>query len=423
MVKTDRFGNEIDRTVGYARGKILASSVSERMRLVQGQRVATQRLKERGQDSISIFTGNLRCFPVDTERMAIACEEWLGPGLEEDAFQAAALHHLSGTPSIHTAALFNRSSGALISAIWALSDGKPVVSAVPRGSKSHASISRGCYAARVDLHECDSVERFAALVEAHCPRLIIVTTVSSNLDRVPEDDIKAYIDIGRRAGAITFVDDAYGARIRPILHEGTAALQLGADLVVTNSDKAGMIGPRSGVMAGVEDYITRTAAKASECGMEARAPTLAGVTQSLQMFQREWLLEEAALGQLLTNLFEQRFDPSVVQRSDLGPVIYEDDLFEIIAAQAGKHPADLAIVPAEASSALGMILLRDHGVLTTNTHGQPAAKVSLRLRPTPDGIRRLGGLNQLVIALDHSIKTLAAMLDDVPALSMLLIGK
>src|SRR5690606_21629957 len=114
------------------------------------------------------------------------------------------------------------------------------------------------------------------------------------------------------------------------------------------------------------------------------------------MFDPAWLREEAAMGEQLTVLFERKFGRQRVLRSDLGPIIVEDDLVEMVLERAGLKAADTSLVPAEVTSALGAILLRDHGVLTTNTHGQPGAKVSLRLRPTPEGVERLGGLAAVV---------------------------
>lgn len=421
--RTDRFGNPVDPTVGYARGEILKSSVEERQRLVHAQRIATRRLERQGRDSIAIFTGNLRTFPMQADHMSTVCDEWTGPGLVDEAFQEAAVRHVGGTRPMHTATLLNRTSGGLIAAIGALSQGRPVVSAVPAASKSHASVSRGSYAARVELVESDSAEGLRQAVATHEPALVLITTVSSNLDRLPEADIAAMVDIARQRGAVVLIDDAYGARIRPILHGGAHALALGADLVITNCDKAGMVGPRAGLLAGRDALVQRVAAKAAEFGSEARSPIIAAVTESLRMFDPAWLREEAAMGEQLTVLFERKFGRQRVLRSDLGPIIVEDDLVEMVLERAGLKAADTSLVPAEVTSALGAILLRDHGVLTTNTHGQPGAKVSLRLRPTPEGVERLGGLAAVVDAVERSLDTLAAMMKHPDAVASLVIGK
>ncbi|KCV26794.1 hypothetical protein L489_0638, partial [Bordetella bronchiseptica 00-P-2730] len=169
--------------------------------------------------------------------------------------------------------------------------------------------------------------------------------------------------------------------------------------------------------------VQRVAAKAAEFGSEARSPIIAAVTQSLQMFDPAWLREEAAMGEQLTVLFERKFGRRRVLRSDLGPIIVEDDLVEMALERAGLTAADTSLVPAEVTSALGAILLRDHGVLTTNTHGQPGAKVSLRLRPTPEGVARVGGLATVVQAVERSLGTLAAMMKNPDAVASLVIGK
>lgn len=407
--------------VGYARGTILRSSVEESQRLAHAQRLATQRLAEKGATSISVFTGNQRAFPALPEDLELRCEEWFGPGIVQDELKAAVLTHMdAGTEN--EIAMFNRSSACIIALITALSAGRAVVSGVPAGSRSHASVKRGCGLAQVELHEHSDMDGFRHALALHEPALAIVTTVTSNLDRLDEVIIGRMIDAAREAGAIAFVDDAYGARIRPILHGGTSAMRLGADLALTNGDKAGLVGPRAGILVGRADLVPRVAAQAAEFGMEARGPIVAAMMRSLQAFDPELLREERRLGQVLTRLMRDRYGEDIVSSSDLGPIIDENDMLRLVLKRAGK-PQDVAdIVPAEATSALGVLLLRDHGILTTNTHGQPGAKVSLRLRPTPEALKTLGDMQTVVDALDDCIDQLASLMNDKNRLSELILG-
>src|SRR5690606_6642121 len=133
--------------------------------------------------------------------------------------------------------------------------------------------------------------------------------------------------------------------------------------------------------------IPKVAAQAAEFGMEARAPIMAAVMRSLQAFEPELLREERRLGEELTTLMRKRYGETVVLSSDLGPVIHEDDMLRIVLQRSDEPNHVPSIVPIEATAALGMLLLRDHGILTTNTHGQPGAKASLRLRPTPEALK------------------------------------
>lgn len=417
----DSFGNLIDPTVGYARGHIISSSVEENQRLVHGQAVATRRLVEKGATSITVLTGNQRAFPALPEDLELHCEEWLGPGVIRDELKAEIIKHMDGDDS-HDFAMFNRSSAGIIALIGALSGGRTVVSGVPAGSRSHTSVVHGCRIAQAELREYDDLEEFSQAFDRYDAKLAIITPVTSNLDRLDEVVIRAMIQSAQRAGAIAFVDDAYGARIRPILHGGTSAMRMGADLALTNGDKAGLIGPRAGVLIGRVDLIPKVAAKGSEFGMEARAPILLGMMRSLKSFTPDLLIAEQQLGQTLTSLMRERFGEDSVATSDLGPVIDENDMLRLVLQRAGKAVDQVNIVPVEATAALGMLLLRDHGMLTTNTHGQPGAKASLRLRPTPETLERVGEMRVVVDALDNCIDQLACMIDDIRGLSNLILG-
>ncbi len=415
---TDRFGHVTDPGVGYARGQIIRSSVEEALRLRQGQRLATARVVSHGPGSISIFTGNQRDFPIRPEDLASLCEEWVGPGMVADDLHAVAIEHMGGRPTDQVA-VFNRTSAGIIAAIVALGEGRPVVSFVPEGGRSHASVIRGCGISASRLVEIDRFEALAGAIDRESPALVVITTVTSSLESLADEHIRKAVQFAQGAGALAFLDDAYGARIRPVLHGGSRGLELGADLSITNCDKAGLSGPRAGLVAGRPSVVTRVQAKASEFGMEARAPIVVGALRTLQRYSPEILLDEARAGKDLSVALAEELGSRVVA-SSLGPVVDENDVLSMLLELSGKSVA--AVVPAEATAALGMVLLRDHGILTTNTHGQPGARVSLRFKPTLDALPRIGGISNVVKAVAASFATLAPMIDDHDKLAALILG-
>ncbi|MEM8949721.1 MAG: selenocysteine synthase, partial [Pseudomonadota bacterium] len=242
------------------------------------------------------------------------------------------------------------------------------------------------------------------------PALVIVTTVTSTLARMSDEAAATAVQKAKAAGAVVFLDEAYGARLRPILHGGAKSLILGADLAITNADKAGLSGPRAGIIAGAAAPVLATLAKASELGQEARAPIAAGAMRSLQRFDPEDLLQEARDGQAIAEALAARFGNDIVQRSDLGPMLDEQDVMALLLDRIGRPEASL--VPAEATALIGMILLRDHGVLTVNTHGAPGGRVSIRLKPTAGALDAVGGAAALVDALERTLDILAERWDD-----------
>jgi len=420
-VKTDSFGNEIDPTVGFARGSIIRSSIDEALRLRHAQAVAANRVKSLGAESIGVFTGNQRDFPIEPGDISTLCEEWVGPGLEAEALRQVAIGHMGGKGD-DAVATFNRTSAGIIATIVALADGKPVVSVVPLGGRSHASVIRGSKIAGVQMVEIQGDKGWLAAIEKNTPALVVITTVTSSLERLDDHITTDITQYAHALGATVFLDEAYGARLRTVLHGGQLSLQMGADIAITNCDKAGLSGPRAGVLVGRTDLVTAAAAKGAEFGMEARAPIAAAVFRSLQKYQPDDLRKESAAGQQLAGVLEEKLGKEVVQRSDLGPMVDEDAVLRILLKLAGKEKSKPTIAPCEATSALGMVLLQDHGVLTVNTHGQPGARVSLRLKPTLDALDRVGGFDAVVNAVMASLDKVAKIIDDREAIKQLIVG-
>jgi L-seryl-tRNA(Ser) seleniumtransferase len=418
---TDSLGNPLDPIVGFARGKIIRSSVDEARRLRQAQTVAAERIRRLGPTSIGVFTGNQREFPLKVEDLATNCEEWVGPGLYAEELRQVAIEHMGGQPGDMVAAV-NRTSAGIIATVVALADGKPVVSVVPPGGRSHASVIRGCGIAKVTLYEVQGDKDWVTAIEEHAPALVVVTTVTSSLEYLDDDVAMDVAALAKSRGAAVLLDEAYGARMRPVLRGGVKSLLLGGDVAITNCDKAGLSGPRSGLLVGRPKLITRISAKASEFGMEARAPIAASALRSLQRFSPKDLLEEAESGKQLAAVLRERMGSELVAVSDLGPMIEEDLALKEVFRRAGRNVADTDIVPCEITSALGMVLLRDHGILTVNTHGQPGARVSVRLKPTHGAIERAGGMSKVVDAMVSSFDEVARYVDRPKDLAELVLG-
>ncbi|RCW66128.1 selenocysteine synthase [Pseudorhodoferax soli] len=418
---TDSFGNTLDPVVGFARGEIIKSSVDEARRLRNGQNIAADRVRRLGPESIGVFTGNQREFPLKVEDLNTHCEEWVGPGLFADALRDIAIEHMGGLPD-DSVAVVNRTSAGIIASIAALASGKAVVSVVPPAGRSHASVVRGCAIAGVALHEVQGDKDWAKLVDDVKPGLVVITTVTSSLEFLDDHVAMDVAALAKREGALVLLDEAYGARMRPVLRGGVKSLKLGGDLAITNCDKAGLSGPRSGLLVGRPTLVTRVSAKASEYGMEARAPIAASALRSLQRFSPRDLLDEARSGQALGKALRERMGADLVEVSDLGPMIHEDLAMKEVFRRAGKSTDGATVTPAEITSALGAVLLRDHGILTVNTHGQPGARVSVRLKPTHGAIDRLGGMDKVVDAMVTSFDAVARVVHLPAEISKLILG-
>jgi L-seryl-tRNA(Ser) seleniumtransferase len=418
-VTTDRFGNIIDPDVGYARGRVLRSSYEETLRLAHARVLIRNRLAAAGPGSIQIFTGNPRGLPISCADLQTLCDDWTGPACFDADLKRVVLEHLGGSGA-EEIGVFNRTSAGLIAAIVALAGDGVVIALSSRHGATHASVVRGARLARARFTEISTADTLVPNLGSG-RQLVVITSFSSELATVDIDTIRRSVQIAHERGVPVLLDDAYGARLRPVTQHGPRSLELGVDLAISNSDKAGMFGPRAGFMAGRADLVGRAVAKASENGQEARAPIAAGVLRSLERYDPAALLEEIEAGNEVCSALSSRLGSEWVNRTPLGPMVSEEDVLALALHRAGST-SSLDVVPTEASAALGMLLLRDFGLLTVNAAGAPGARASLRLKPIPGALDAAGGAPAVAAAVDSSLNRLASVIDDPVAMRMLILG-
>jgi L-seryl-tRNA(Ser) seleniumtransferase len=419
--KSDRFGNPIDAEVGYARGQILRSSLEESRRLARARDLIRERLTEHGEGSVYIFTGNQREFPVPSDELATLCEEWTGPSLFWSRLEAAVIGHFGGDGS-ESVSVFNRTSAGIVATISALATGGTVVALAAKIGGSHVSVSRGARVAGARVVETADLTTLPDMLVRREASLLVVTPFASDLAALASDTVSQSVQLSRGMGIPVLVDDAYGARLRPAIQGGPLGLRLGADLVISNSDKAGLSGPRAGFMAGRSDLIGRVTARAAELGQEARAPLAVGVLHALDNFTPATVAEEIEAGSALYRALALRLGEPWVRQTPLGPLIAEEDVLSLALERADLGSSGGRTTPSEASATLGMVLLRDSGILTVNAAGAPGARVSLRLKPVPGSLERCGGIEYVVQAVDDALDRVAELVRDEPALRLLLLG-
>lgn len=418
----DRFGNPVDVSVGYARGRILGGAHDELRRNARAREIMRRRVAVHGPDSLFSFNGSPCAFPLGPEDLGPLTQEPLGNALLAPRLRELALAHTGGGPDAE-ATVLNRTAGCLVAAILAFAgQGDAVVSVAP-GSGSHPCVRRGAVLAGARLLEVATIPDLAQALERGTGRLVVVTGVTSEQDVLPEHDFLQAITLARRSGRICVVDDAYGARVRTVLFGQPAALAAGAHLAVTSMQKAGLEGPRAGLLVGDADKVRAVATMASEMGQEGRAPMAAAVVRALEAFEPAHLHEAVETGRALHQRLVDAFGPERVRFKVLGPVISEEDVLEMALERSAPGPtAATAMVPAEVTAALGMLLLEGHGVVTANVTASPGARVSLRLKTTPAEVARMGGPPALVAALVDALDGVAQVVHDEAAMRRLVVG-
>ena len=405
---SDRFGNPIDRSVGYARGTILRGPVDEIRRRSRALAVLRARIDERGRGAVFNFTGHRRGFPAGVRDLEEGlAEEWSGAACLAAPLLEHTRRHFAAPPGAATA-VFNRAAAGIVALILAVGTGGRIMSVAPR-ARAHTSILRGAELAGAHLDRRGPEELPGDAFRN--ASLAVITRVTSELEIMSADSTRRIIEAARDAGCPTLLDDAYGARIGPDLLGQPRALELDADLAITSCDKAGLGGPRAGLMAGDPDLVAAALATGSEFGLEARGPIQLGVLRALQAFAPASLRADAETGAGITAGLRAKFAHGRVRETIMGPTITEEDVLSILRE---RGPVDPRLVPVEATSLLGMVLLERFGVLTGNVAERPGARVSLRLRPTVEDVARLGGVGAVVGVVDRAIDgatELAADLD------------
>lgn len=414
----NRFGHPIDPAVGYARGPILSSSLAEARRRTHAQRLIRERATALGPGSFYNFTGLHRDYPAPPDKVAWG-EEWVGPAFFWDELEELARAHFGGGPE-HAVAAFNRCSAGIIATCLALArPGSTVASVVP-GERSHPSIGRGARLAGAQLWQTQQPSQVARWLAQDDVSLIVVTGVSSELQILDQDVLLEVVKLGRGAGVPILLDDAYGTRLRPIIFDGLKTLETGVDIGVTACDKAGIGGPRAGLMAGDPRLMGQIATKAAELGLEARPPLALGIWASLRQFDPRHLREEVQLGAEIYEQLSQRFGPKRVIRSALGASIPDDQFYELVQEISG---ADLPVVPGEVTAGMGLYWLEQHGIISVNALGQPGASIWLRFKPSPGELERFGGVPALIEVVDAGLDFVAQRARAVPEMKRLILGE
>lgn len=411
----DIFGNIIDSEVGYARGKIIKSSYEEKLKTHNAMQIICERAATYGKNSLYMFTGNIRGYQIKPSDLEILTDEWIGNSLLSEKLRKVAIKHLDGNMETDDVAIFNRTSAAIICSIMTLGGkDKTVISLAPE-KEHHPSISRGAKLAQADLIRVSDASEIMEIDVSPNGGICLITGVTSGLSYLNDEELTNAILTAKSKGLIVVVDDAYGARLRPIVLKLKPSLPSGADVVITNNDKAALNGPRAGIMVGRKDLVSKISAKASEFGFEARAPISMGVYRSLCEFNPQELICEVETGR---NLYEEMLNEigsENVVSTLLGPEITAETVLKLALKQRGLKDEDTVLVPAEATAALGIELLKRYGIVTTNACGMPGAKISVRFKTNSQTLKKAGGAENVVKAFLDCINVVSGYVDNFTA--------
>jgi len=370
-------------------------------------------------NGVYIFTRLEHGLPLTAEELRFADDE-LAPAVSFERLKELALDHLGGSRETDDVAVFNRMTGATMATHLTLVKPGDVVIGVS-ASHSHPSVVRA--AGHVGARFIDTAGLGAfrdAIATERTVALVVLTRLAVTYDLLPLDVIDTVVRLAHDKGALVYVDDAGGARVGPAAFGQPRMLELGVDVGATGLDKYGTKGPRFGLLAGRRNLVSRIRVKGFEFGMEARQMLYPAVVRTLEQYDpprvRALIATTKQIAGELRPLLGNRLreTPTTVQ-------IAADDILEIAMERGGLQEA--TVVPYEASAALSMLLLRDHGMLMVHFVGVPPGTADLLIKfVPPETLEQFGGAGKYAEAVNSSVTRLGELLRDPEGVRELLLG-
>jgi L-seryl-tRNA(Ser) seleniumtransferase len=416
---TDRFGNPLAPGLPYARGTIVRSTDDDLRKLRHAWAVIEARIRKDGPEAVANLTGLERRLQVEPSDLPFLDDE-LAPALFGERLTALALEHLGGTADRHDVMVFNRTTSATLAThLTLVQPGDTVIGA--SAGYSHPTVVRAAAQAGACFVDTMGAGAFAAALEqADRVALVVLTRLAVTYEALPAADLARIVVLARARGARVYADDAGGARVGPAALEQPRMLELGVDVGATGLDKYGTVGPRLGLLGGERALVAAIRARAFELGLEARPMLYPAVVRSLEQYRPERVRELVASTKEVTTALREVVGPRL-HETPVTVQLRGEDILEIARERAGGVASPL--VPIEATGALAMLLLRDHGILTVHFAGMPPGTSALLFKfVPPETLQRLGGARAVARAVDESLDRLAALVGSATAVGALLFG-
>jgi L-seryl-tRNA(Ser) seleniumtransferase len=400
-------------TLPYERGSLLPDTDADVAKLRAAWRIVEER---RGEGTLFNFTGLERALSLGEVDETLLDDD-VAPAFWGDRLTELALDHLGGEPGRDDVFVANRLTAAMVAAMQILvRPGDTVLGVSAR--YSHPVVARAVRLAGGELVDTRGYEEFAAHLERD-PALVVLTRLAVSYETLPLDELEDVVAETRRLGVRLFVDDAGGARVGPAVFGQPKTLELGADAGATGLDKYGTTGPRLGLLAGRADLVGRIRARGIELGLEARPMLYPAVVRSLERYSPERVRDLVAATNELGDALEARMP--WVARTPVAVKLEGEDVLAEAARRAGVQVTECYLVPYEATAALAMLLLRDHGILTVHFAALPPGTSALLFKfVPPEMLARFGGAERFADAVDEALGELATLVTDEDALRRLL---
>jgi L-seryl-tRNA(Ser) seleniumtransferase len=370
-VKAFEYPNPIHPRHAFATGAILADDVTIGRFVQRSKERLADRFDEKGLSQIySFIMITDDCDPGQFFSREEHRERYLGEAVIYRDLEKLAKLHLGGGPDDAVLA-FNRMVAANLTAVLALTErGKKVIYLVPRYERQdvmkgygHPSIPR---AADIAGCPCEIVTTAEEVRTALAKGDVCLLGICAYYrDVLPEVEVEEACKAARARKVPILVDDASGARARVYDYGQRRALDLGADVVCTSTDKYGFHGPRSAFMVGRRELIDRIRAVALMLGTEARPSIAAAICRTIAEYTPENAYQDnRILAELHDELYTKLlpiFGPKLKNKHEHGIRMAPEDFLELVMEKAGVRKVDVA--PIDVTSAHATFALKHHGYI------------------------------------------------------------
>lgn len=342
---------------------IVNNSLDEVKKRESAFRIIKKILEEKGRDSLFDVTGLSGGFIASKEELELL-ETYVGPAVFEDEIQIVGKEHLGGEKVLPV----NRTSAGILATVLALVGEGSHVAHFLADYPGHPSIPRSCALAGASYEEFIDINEFAIPDNTS---LVVITGSTMDLQVIDEDLFTQVISRAHEKDIPVLVDDASGARLRTAVFNQKRATDLGADLVVTSTDKL-MPGPRGGLMAGRAEMIDEIKIKVNQFGLEAQPPLIMAMINGIKAYTPEVLRKSVSRKEEFYGLISKKYE--MFEKTPNGIKVQEANL----ANQLKVLNIETELSEKDCCFLWSMVLLKEEGIITIPAVGMPGASDTIR---------------------------------------------
>jgi L-seryl-tRNA(Ser) seleniumtransferase len=376
---------------------IVNNSLDEVKKRESALKIIKEIINDKGRDSLYDVTGLSGGFIASDEELNLL-ETYVGPAIFEDELQIVGKDHLGGEKVLAV----NRTSSGILASILALVNEGDHVSHFLAEFPAHPSIPRSCAIVGASYDEFVDIDKFTIPENTS---LVVVTGSTMDHKVIDEELFKKVIDMAHEKDIPVLVDDASGARLRTAVFNQAKATELGADLVVTSTDKL-MPGPRGGLMAGRKELIDEIKVKSNQFGLEAQPPLILAMVNGIKNYTEENLIKAISRKEEFYELLSEKYE--MFEKTPTGVMVSEDSLKN----QLEKLNVETELSKKDCCFLWAMVLLKDFGIITIPAVGMPGASATIRIDLSTHDVIDMD-LNELYEKIDQSFEEFLVLSKDV----------